>query len=181
MSDKELTPKQEAFCNEYIIDFNGTQSAIRAGFSEKTARQQADRLLSKLDIQARVKELIDKRSARTEITQDKVLIEIARLAFNDPRKAFDADGNMLPVQRWPDEVAAAISAIKVTEVKTSDSETETYLKEIKFWDKGAAQEKLCKHLGMYEKDNTQTQQATASIAAAAAISAADAYKLMIGK
>lgn len=176
-----LSAKQKCFVEEYLIDLNGTQAAIRAGYSAKTADRIANENLRKPDIQVLLQEKQAARSERTQITQDKVLIEIARLAFNDPRKAFDADGNMLPVQRWPDEVAAAISAIKVTEVKTSDSETETYLKEIKFWDKGAAQEKLCKHLGMYEKDNTQTQQATASIAAAAAISAADAYKLMIGK
>jgi phage terminase small subunit len=176
-----LSAKQQRFIEEYLIDLNGTQAAIRAGYSVKTADRMASENLRKPDIQKALQEKQAARAERTQITQDKVLVEIARLAFNDPRRAFDGNGNLLSIQDWPDEVAAAISSIKVTEVKTGDSEIETSLKEIKFWDKGAAQEKLCKHLGMYEKDNTQSQQAAASIAAAAAISAADAYKLMIGK
>jgi phage terminase small subunit len=145
----ELTNKQKAFCEEYLIDFNGTQAAIRAGYSEKTARQQAEQLLSKLDIQQCVKKLQQDRSKRTEVTQDRVLLEIARLAFNDPRKAFDEYGELLPVQQWPDEVAAAISSIKVTEMKSGDDEVVTQLKEVKFWDKGKQIELAAKHLGMF--------------------------------
>lgn len=69
----DLSPKQRAFCLEYLIDLNGTQAAIRAGYSQKTARQIADQLLSKLDIKEYVQSLMDERVERTEITADYVL------------------------------------------------------------------------------------------------------------
>ncbi|MGV6945023.1 terminase small subunit [Sphingobacterium kyonggiense] len=69
----KLTDKQERFCQEYLIDLNATQAAIRAGYSEKTARQIGEQNLSKLDIQARLKELQEARQERTQVTQDYVL------------------------------------------------------------------------------------------------------------
>jgi phage terminase small subunit len=146
---EELTDKQKAFCEEYLIDFNGTQAAIRAGYSKKTANEIASENLAKPYISAYIKFLQEQRSKRTEVTQDRVLLEIARLAFNDPRRAFDGDGNLLPVKQWPDDVAAAISSIKVTEMKSGDDEVVTQLKEVKFWDKGKQIELAAKHLGMF--------------------------------
>ncbi len=145
--EDNLTPKQEAFCNEYIIDFNASKSAIRAGYSPNRSGSTAHNLLKKTEIQKRICKLQEERSERTEVTQDRVLLEIARLAFNDPRKAFDLNGSLLPVQEWPDEVAAAISSIKITELQ-SDDEGRELLKEIKFWDKGRQIELAAKHLGM---------------------------------
>jgi len=82
MNDK-LTPKQEMFCKEYLVDLNATQAATRAGYSEKTAQEQAARLLSNVIIQAEIQARMEKRVDRTEITQDKVLMELAILAFSD--------------------------------------------------------------------------------------------------
>jgi phage terminase small subunit len=143
-----MNDKQKAFCAEYIIDFNGTQAAIRAGYSPRTANEQAAQLLAKLSIQNEISRLMDDRSKRTEVTQDRVLLEIARLAFNDPRKAFDETGNLKHVKDWPDEVAAAISSIKITEITQNDG-PETYLKEVKFWDKGRQLELAGRHLGIF--------------------------------
>ena len=152
-----LEDRQQAFCQEYIIDFNATQAAIRAGYSKKTANEQASRLLTNVNIQAEVQRQIEIRSKRTEVTQDRVLLEIARLAFNDPRKAFDDAGNLLPVQQWPDEVAAAISSIKVTEIKSnSEEDTRSYLNEIKFWDKGKQIELAGRHLAMFTDNVKQS-------------------------
>ena len=64
---KKLNAKQELFCKEYIIDLNATQAAIRAGYSERTARSQGQRLLTNVDILARVKELKDKRADELEL------------------------------------------------------------------------------------------------------------------
>lgn len=77
----KLTAKQERFCIEYIIDLNATQAAIRAGYSKKTANRIASENLSKLDIQRKIQELQQERSERTEITQDKVLKELAGIGF----------------------------------------------------------------------------------------------------
>lgn len=71
--------KQKAFCEEYIIDFNGTQAAIRAGYSAKTADVQAAQLLGKLNIQKYIKELQEKRNKRVKITQDEVLEDLIEI------------------------------------------------------------------------------------------------------
>ena len=75
----ELTEKQKQFCNEFIIDFNGTQAAIRAGYSPKTANEQAAQLLAKLSIQEYLKKLIENRNERTRITQDEVVANIVEV------------------------------------------------------------------------------------------------------
>jgi len=69
----KLTDKQEQFCQEYLIDLNATQAAIRAGYSEKTANEQGARLLANVSIQARLKELQDARQQRVQVDQDYVL------------------------------------------------------------------------------------------------------------
>lgn len=151
---RALTLRKTIFCDEYIKDFNGTQAAIRAGYSAKTANEQAVRLLANVSIQSYISDLLKKRSERTEITQDRVLLEIARLAFNDPRKVFDKNNSLLPINQWPDEAAAAISSIKITESTDADGAVLVQTKEVKFWDKGRQLELAAKHLGMLtgEKD-----------------------------
>lgn len=150
-----INPKQQKFADEYLIDLNATQAAIRAGYSEATAQMQSSRLLSNVIIQNYIAQRQAEREKRTQVTQDRVLLEIARLAFNDPRKAFDDEGTLLPVKQWPDEVAAAISSIKVTEQRI-DEETVTQLKEIKFWDKSKNLDMAGRHLGMFS-DKLQLQ------------------------
>ena len=77
MSSK-LTKKQEMFCKEYLKDLNATQAAIRAGYSEKTAKDIASQNLAKLNISKRIQELMDKRSKKVEITANNVLESILR-------------------------------------------------------------------------------------------------------
>ncbi|WKJ88770.1 terminase small subunit [Methylomonas montana] len=146
--DPGLTDKEWLFCNEYLIDLNGTQAAKRAGYSEKSARQQATKLLSKASIQVSISRLRSDREERTQVTADRVLREVGRIALVDPRKAFDKNNALLPVQDWPDEIAAAISSIKILEVKDSEGNIIGETKEIKFWDKAAALTLAARHLGM---------------------------------
>ncbi len=77
----KLTEKQQRFCDEYLIDLNATQAAIRAGYSERTANEQGARLLAKVSVQEYVAERKADRRKRTEITQDMVLTELAAIAF----------------------------------------------------------------------------------------------------
>ena len=79
----KLNDKREAFCQEYLVDLNATQAAIRAGYSEHTANEQGAQLLAILSVQDRVAELMAKRSKRTEITADSVLQELALLGFSN--------------------------------------------------------------------------------------------------
>lgn len=86
-----LTAKQQAFVAEYLIDFNATKAAERAGYSKKTADKQGTQLLAKPSISESIRDAIEARQRRTEITQDKVIKEIARYAFNDASDAVDSD------------------------------------------------------------------------------------------
>ena len=152
----ELTTKLEIFAT--VLAETDDQSAAYRAMNPKTKGtsesiwQMASVVASKLEVISRVAELkaITKKIAEKEfeITQERVLLEIARLAFHDPRKVFDEDNNMLAVQDWPDEVAAAIASIKVIETKSGDEDSTSQLKEIKFWDKGKQIELAAKKLGM---------------------------------
>ncbi|MDV2934166.1 terminase small subunit, partial [Enterococcus faecalis] len=88
--------KQEQFAKEYLIDLNATQAAIRAGYYSKTAYSQGQRLLKNVEIQTRISELMNERSRRTEITADRVIQEIAKIAFSDIGEymTWDQDGNI---------------------------------------------------------------------------------------
>ena len=85
----ELTAKQQAFVNEYLIDLNATQAAIRAGYSEKTAEIIGFENLRKPNIEKFIKEAMNKRSEKTEITQAMVLERYWKIATADPRKLIE--------------------------------------------------------------------------------------------
>ena len=145
---KKLTPKQKAFCEEYIIDFNGTQSAIRAGYSKKTANEIASQNLTKLNIQEYTQELIAKRSERTEITADRVLAEIAKLAFFNMADVINADGNTKPLQDWSRDELAALQEITESKIESKEDAVITTLK-TKISDKKASLELLGRHLKLF--------------------------------
>ena len=81
-----LTAKQQRFVDEYLIDLNATQAAIRAGYSARTARSISNENLTKPDIQSAIEKGMKARSSRVEITQDMVLKELAKIGFSDIRK-----------------------------------------------------------------------------------------------
>ncbi|XVJ69935.1 MAG: terminase small subunit [Rhizobacter sp.] len=163
---RPLTAKQEAFVAEYLIDFNGNQAAIRAGFSERSARKTAYELLDDPRISESIKKAINERSQRTEITADRVLREVARLGFSDVRKLFNQQGALKAVHELDDDTAAAVASIEVLEEYDGKGEERRlvgHVKKIKLWDKNSAAEKLMKHLGMFEKDNAQGAEALRSV------------------
>jgi phage terminase small subunit len=82
----KLTPKQEMFVKEYLVDLNATQAALRAGYSEKTANRIGAENLSKPVIQSRIQELMNKRAEKTEITADAVLQRWWDIATADPNE-----------------------------------------------------------------------------------------------
>jgi phage terminase small subunit len=108
-----LTAKQARFVEEYLIDFNATQAAIRSGYSEKTARQIASQNLAKPDVSEAIRIAVDARSRRTGITQDRVLAELEGLAFARLEHfEVDAAGNVTAKADAPAHVMAAIQTIK---------------------------------------------------------------------
>jgi phage terminase small subunit len=142
-----LTPKQQRFVDEYLIDLNATQAAIRAGYSKKTAQEQSARLLSNVMVQQRVQEQMKAREQRTGITQDRVLKELARIAFFDIRKLYHADGSLKRPDELDDDAAAVLSGIDVTEMGGNDGPV-TLTKKAKVFDKTAALTLAMRHLGM---------------------------------
>lgn len=79
----KLTPKQLKFCYEYLIDLNGTQAAIRAGYARHTANRTAHKLMLKADIKAKIEALKQEQIKRAEISQDNVIKELAAIGFAD--------------------------------------------------------------------------------------------------
>lgn len=118
--EKPLDARQKRFCEEYIIDLNGYKAAIRAGYSEKSSRQQASDLLSRPNISQYISELKDKRSERTEITADRTVKEVANIGYSNIKKiaSWDAEGNLtvIPSDEMSDDVAASIETIKMEKV-----------------------------------------------------------------
>jgi len=155
---KKLTAKQQVFVQEYLVDLNATQAAIRAGYSPKSARAYGAENLTKPDIAAALQEAMQKREERTEITQDMVLREYAKLAFLDPRRFYDDDGNLLPVKDLPDDVAAALASMEVVFERDGEDDKGrpqfAAVRKIKFSDKKAALDSIARHLGMF-KDKTE--------------------------
>jgi phage terminase small subunit len=148
----KLPPNQARFVEEYLKDLNGKQAAIRAGYAEKSAEVQASQLLRKPKVRQAVDEALARRSARVEISQDDVLRELLRLATVDIGKAFDANGDMLPLKEMPEDVRRAISSVEVETHFAGDGDERFEvgrLKKVKFWDKKGSLDSLAKHLGMY--------------------------------
>lgn len=154
-----LNQKQQRFVDEYLIDLNATQAVIRAGYSPKTAQVQGARLLTNAIVQAKVAEGRAKQQERTGITADKVITEASRLAFFDVRKLCDSYGNPIPIHKLDAATAAAIQGIEL--VTEKDGEGFTVVRKYKVADKNSALEKLFKHLGLFERDNDQSNPAKA--------------------
>jgi len=158
VSDKtmhRLTPKQERFVHEYLIDCNATKAAIRAGYKEKTAFAIGHENLRKPKIAELLQQKMDERSARTQIAADNVLRELARLAFSDVRKFFDENGNLKPISELDDDAAACLAGFDVSTSSSGsgeDKEIET-IKKIKIWDKSRNLELLARHLGLLRDDS----------------------------
>ncbi|MES2620231.1 MAG: terminase small subunit [Bacteroidota bacterium] len=155
MSD--LNERQKRFCEEYIAcKFNGTQAAINAGYSEKTARSIAAENLTKPDIQNYLALLFenDKEAVGIDISKNRVLLEIGRLAFVDVRKFYGTDGQLLCIKDLDDDTAAALSGIESYEEKVSDASADEVVvagttKKIKTYDKPKALEMLAKMHKIY--------------------------------
>ncbi len=157
MPDKprKLTAKQELWCLEYLEDLNATAAAKRAGYSEKTARQMGSENLSKPALTAYIQQNMNKRADRTGITQDRVLQEMALIAFGDVRGLFDENGNLRPIHELDEDTARAIAGFEVVAVKDKDGDIE-YVKKVKTVDKVRGLDMLAKHLQMFTETHVHS-------------------------
>jgi phage terminase small subunit len=152
----DLGPRQERFVEEYLVDLNAKQAAIRAGYSPKTAEAQGSRLLRHVKVQRALTARMAARSQRTEIAADRTLLEIARIGFSDLRRLFHQDGRLKHPHEWDDDTAASIASVEVVTRNLGDGQVED-VHRIKFWDKGKALEQLSRHLGLYH-DQVPSEQ-----------------------
>ena len=140
----KLTEKQKRFCEEYLIDLNATQAAIRAGYSSKTASRIAIELLNKSHVSEYLNGLMKHRSQRTEITADRVLQELAAIAFSDRTELAKVSSmgtvEFTPTDSLPDNAKKVIAGI----------EEGKYGTKITSYDKVKALELLGKHIGIFD-------------------------------
>lgn len=146
--ERPLTPKQDMFVREYLVDLNATQAAIRAGYSAKTAEEQGYQLLRKTSVQSAIQAGMDKRAVSVDISATRVLNEIAKLAFFDPRKLLNDDGTPKRIHELDDETAAAVAGIDIVTKGNDDLGYADILK-IKLADKSKNLELLGRHLKLF--------------------------------
>lgn len=168
VAESKLTAKQQRFCDEYLIDLNATQAAIRAGYSEKTACEQGARLLANVKVQHYLQKRKKERVERTEITQDMVLYELANIAFSNAADyaavvekdamtevngimipALDAEGNTVKYRTVEPVLTKDLTEQQKRALAVIKKGRDGF--EIKAHDKVRALELLGKHLGMWEE------------------------------
>lgn len=157
---KKLTPKQEAACRVFI-KLGDMSAAYRSAYNAKkmkpaTINRKAFELFELGKISARIKELRANLAKRNDITEDRVLQEYAKLAFLDPRKFFNGEGDLIPIHELPAEVAATLTGMDVTTSFNKENESIETVKKIKYADKKGALDSAAKCLGMFIERHEHT-------------------------
>lgn len=151
-----LTPKQYRFCQEYLIDLNATQAAIRAGYSSDSAYSIGSENLTKPEIQSRVQKLIQERNKATSISAERVVHEISKVAFASIGSFIKVTDDGMPYVDMAGMTLEELQAVADVQVDAySDNSTgearEVRKVKIKLHDKLRALDMLAKHTGLYDK------------------------------
>ena len=150
-----MTDAQKRFCDEYLIDLNATR-AYKVAYpnckKDDTARANSSRLLTKANIQEYISEKQKEIEKRTEVTQDMVIKELAKIAFLDIRKLYTENGQLKNIADIDDETAGAISSLETLEEYDGygdDREKIGDIQKVKLLDKTKALELIGRHLGIF--------------------------------
>lgn len=157
--DAPLSPRMERFVDEYMVDFNGTQAAIRAGYAKSGAHVQAARLLNNAKVIKAIQERRDRVASKFELTRERLLEEYCKLAFSDPRKFFREDGTLKTIPELDDETAAALAHFEVMEEfegQGQDRMQVGYTSKVKWTDKRAALDSIARVMG-WNQDKMKLQ------------------------
>lgn len=159
-----LTPQQQRFVDEYLIDLNATQAAIRAGYSEDTAYSQGGRLLKHVEAGKAIADAMAERSVRTRVTADRVLTELARIGFSDIRSVVAWRANVTETDKVDEDGVPETRSYNEVELIGSDiidhdaaaaiaeiSQSKDGALKIKMHNKVAALTEMGKHLGVSQK------------------------------
>lgn len=148
---RKLTAKQQRFVEEYLVDLNATQAAIRAGYSAKTANEQGSRLLANVSVAAAISDAQANRSIRVEVNADYVLQRLVEIDQMDVLDILTDDMSLKPVSEWPKVWRQYLSAFDLAEMfegTGDDREMVGILKKIKWPDKVKNLELLGRHIGV---------------------------------
>jgi len=144
--------RRTRFIKEYLKDQNATRAAEAAGYSPKTAGQQGHRLLKNVQIREEIENANSKVNAKLEISVERVKLELARLAYYDPRAYWNADGSAKPITDLDEDSARAIGGFEMAELfegKGDERNLAGYVKKFKLADKCKALELLGRNLKMF--------------------------------
>lgn len=153
-----MTGKESKFVKEFLKDNNATQAAIRAGYSEKTAYSIGSENLKKPEIEAAIQAERQKHAQKAEVTVEMLIAELKTIGFSSVGEFFHDGWEAKDVSELTEAQKKAIASVKKTKVRFgSEGEGERESFEFRLHSKLDAIEKLAKHLGFYEKDNSQTR------------------------
>jgi len=151
-----MTEQVKRFLDEYFVTLNGYKSAVYAGYSENSARQQASQMLDIEDNINYLNALKSEYALKNGINKESVLNEYRKIAFSDVRKILTIDGGLKSIDELDDDTAGAIAGIEsFDEIERMTGEKLGTNRKIKMHDKLRALEALSKHLGLFERDNEQ--------------------------
>ena len=156
----KMTAKQQRFCQNYLIDFNGTQAAIRAGYSKKTAGYIGWQLLQKTLIQKEIQKNQQKIAEKIDVSVEKIVQEYVKIGFTDMRDYVEwgpRKFNLKVSSELTSEQAAAVSEVSI--VKSRDGGSV----KIKLHDKKGALDSLGKHLGMFHENHGETEEPVTTV------------------
>lgn len=171
-----MTDAQKRFCDEYLIDLNATR-AYKVAYpnckKNETAKSAGSRLLTNVDLQEYLAEKMKEREQRTEITQDMVIQELAKIAFLDISKLYDKNGNLKNIQDIDKDTVKAISSLETLEEYDGYGDNRKKIgdtQKVKLLDKTKALELLGRHLGIFNdkldvnvKEKTEKKNAISDI------------------
>lgn len=144
--------RRTRFIKEFLKDRNATRAAIAAGYSERSARVAGARLIADANIRSQIETENDKINSKLEVSEERIRLELARLAYFDPVAIFNEDGSVKPISEIDEDTRRAICGVDVTELfeGLGDKRNQVgYAKKIKLTDKTKALEQLGRHLKMF--------------------------------
>lgn len=146
----KLTEKQKIFIREYIGSLNASEAARKAGYSPKTARITANKMLTKGYIKDAIQEKLEEYNNNLDISNERILKEYARCAFYNIADFFNDDGSMKPLSELSEDASAALAGLDV-----HIGEDASKILKLKLPDKVKHLEALSKYQGLFEADNKQ--------------------------
>ena len=178
MTKAKPKPKKQAgdlrarFAEEYAIDHNGTQAAIRAGYSPKSAAAAASRMLKTDKVARKVNILDAEKTQRAALTADRLMLEYERLALLDPLDLFNVDGSMKSLAEMPEDARRAIAGLEIrslSDIETPNTILTASLHKIKFSDKKAALDSLAKIMGLMRENKIEVKVTLEQLVAASMV------------